>query len=323
MPEASQGKGWATEARPPGRKGEGSGNPWPELDVVADQYLGRHGSLGRLELEARPDGADWQIRRFSLAHPAGTLAGEGLWRARGADPQTKLDVTLDVQDTPAYLAAFGLPGAVKGAPTKIQGQLVWKGAPDDFDYPSLGGSLHVAVGAGQFTKIDPGIGKLLGVLSLQALPRRITLDFRDVFSEGFAFDSIVGDVRIASGVMRTDELLLNGPAARVAIGGEVNLERETQRLTVKVMPSLATSVSAGAGAAAILLAAANPLVGAAIGAGTLLAQKMMKDPIEQIFSYEYRVSGSWTDPVVERVARGRSESADAGTPVGTPAQGTR
>ena len=60
----------------------------------------------------------------------------------------------------------------------------------------LSGTLAVGVGPGQFTKIEPGIGKLLGVLSLQALPRRITLDFRDVFSEGFAFDSIDGNVKI-------------------------------------------------------------------------------------------------------------------------------
>jgi uncharacterized protein YhdP len=35
----------------------------------------------------------------------------------------------------------------------------------------------------------------------------------------------------------------------------------------------------------------------------LLAQKVLQDPIEQMFSYEYTVSGSWTDPQVERTGR--------------------
>ena len=151
--------------------------------------------------------------------------------------------------------------------------------------------------------MDPGVGKLLGVLSLQALPRRISLDFRDVFSEGFAFDTIAGNVVIARGVMRTRR-----PAGRRA-GREgaawrrtSTCRRKRSSFSVRVQPSLSSVVSTGAGAAAVALLAANPLVGAAVGAGTLLAQKIMKDPIEQMFSYEYAVRGSWSDPLVERVS---------------------
>ncbi len=129
-------------------------------------------------------------------------------------------------------------------------------------------------------KIEPGFGKLLGVLSLQSLPRRISLDFRDVFSEGFAFDEIIGNVRIVNGVMSTDNLALIGPAAKVNIAGETDLAKETQRLAVRVQPSLSGGVSAGAA----LLFLANPIVGAAVGAGSLLAQKVLKDPIEQMFT---------------------------------------
>ena len=164
-------------------------------------------------------------------------------------------------------------------------------------------------GAGRFTKVEPGIGKLLGVLSLQALPRRITLDFRDVFSEGFAFDDITGNVRIRNGVLTTDNFRLVGPAAQVAIAGDADLARETQRLTVRVQPTLSAGVSAGAA----LLFFANPLVGAAVGAGSLLAQKVLKDPIEQMFSYEYLVTGSWSDPIVSR--GGLASTASAPAPV--------
>jgi uncharacterized protein YhdP len=198
--------------------------------------------------------------------------------------------------------------ALQGAPTRIDGQLAWSGAPHEFDFPSLAGTFRISVGPGRFTKIEPGpAGKLLGVLSLQALPRRVTLDFRDVFSEGFTFDEITGTVRIASGVMTTTNLRLLGPAAKVDIAGDADLAKETQRLSVRVQPALSTSVSAGAA----LLFIANPLIGAAVGAGSLLAQAIMKDPIEQIFSYEYTVTGSWSDPVVTRSVGAGAKSSVA------------
>jgi uncharacterized protein YhdP len=283
-------------------RAEGSANPWPEVDVVAERFHGRTGVLGRMELAGRPEGTDWRVTRFAIVNDAGRIEADGSWRLLGRQQQSKFDVAVNVVDASAFLARMGLPGDIKGAPTKLEGQLAWPGAPTDFDYPLLSGTFRVQSGAGQFTKMDPGVGRLLGVLSLQSLPRRIALDFRDVFSEGFAFDSIGGSVRITSGVLHTDNLALSGPAAKVQLSGDVDLARETQVLTVRVQPSLSSVVSTGAGAAAVVLMAANPLVGAAVGAGTLLAQKLMQDPIDQMFSYEYSVRGSWSEPVVERVA---------------------
>ncbi|HEX4884489.1 MAG TPA: YhdP family protein [Casimicrobiaceae bacterium] len=286
---------------PEAPRAEGSPNPWPEVEIAAERFYGKAGMLGRLDLAGRPDGTDWRVTRFAIVNEAGRIDAEGSWRMTGRQQQSKFDVAVDVKDSPAFLARMGLPSDVRGAPTKLEGQLAWPGSPDDFEYDTLSGTFRVQSGAGQFTKMDPGMGRLLGVLSLQALPRRITLDFRDVFSEGFAFDNISGTVRIASGVMHTDNLLLAGPAAKVHLAGDVDLARETQALTVRVQPSLSSVVSTGAGAAAVALLAANPLVGAAVGAGTLLAQKIMQDPIEQMFSYEYAVRGSWSEPLVERL----------------------
>lgn len=280
---------------------EGSPNPWPEVEVSAERFHGRAGVLGRLELAGRPEGTDWRVTRFAIVNEAGRIDADGAWRMTGRQQSSAFDFAVDVRDAPAFLARMGLPHDVKGAATSIDGRLAWPGSPTDFEYATLSGTLRVKSGAGQFTRMDPGMGRLLGVLSLQALPRRITLDFRDVFSEGFAFDGIEGTVHIADGVMHTDDLKLAGPAARVHLAGDVDLEAETQSLVVRVQPSLSSAVSTGAGAAAVVLLAANPLVGAAVGAGTLLAQKLMQDPIEQMFSYEYAVKGSWSEPVVERL----------------------
>jgi len=269
---------------------------WPELDVAAESFVSKGRDLGQLELIAQPREAEWRIEKLALSNDAGRLDANGAWRNVGRQQQTKLDATLDVKDAGAFLARMGYPDAVKGTSANVHGQLTWSGSPTEFDYPTLTGAFGVATGSGRFTKIDPGIGKLLGVLSLQSLPRRIALDFQDVFSEGFAFDEITGDVRVTNGVMKTDNLRLIGPAAKVNIAGDTDLAKETQRLTVRVQPALSSGVSAGAA----LLFFANPIVGAAVGAGTLLAQSVLKDPIEQFFSYEYTVTGGWSDPIVTR-----------------------
>ncbi len=286
-------------------------NAWPEIDVAAESMVSKERDLGRLELAARPRGADWQIDRLVLVNDNGRIEAQGAWRAAGRPQQTKLDIAVDAKEAGGFLSRFGYVDAFQGAPAKIDGQLAWSGAPHEFDFPSLSGTFRIVVGPGQFTKIEPGpAGKLLGVLSLQALPRRVTLDFRDVFSEGFAFDEITGTVRIAGGVMTTTNLKLVGPAAKVDIAGDADLAKETQRLAVRVQPALSTSVSAGAA----LLFIANPLIGAAVGAGSLLAQTMLKDPIEKMFTYEYMVTGGWSDPVVTR-----STQTAASVAPGTPA----
>jgi uncharacterized protein (TIGR02099 family) len=286
-------------------------SPWPEIDVAADALISKGRDLGHLQFVAKPREVEWRIERLALDNDSGRIDADGAWRVAGPAQQTVLDIVLDTKDPAGFLARFGYPDALQGAPTKIEGQLAWAGAPHEFDYPSLSGAFRIAVGPGRFTRIEPGpAGKLLGVLSLQALPRRVTLDFRDVFSEGFTFDEVTGNVRIANGVMTTNNLKLIGPAAKIEIAGDADLAKETQHLAVHVQPPLSTSVSAGAA----LLFFANPLVGAAVGAGSLLAQSLMKDPIEKIFSFEYTVTGSWSDPVVTR-----SVAATASVAPGTPA----
>jgi len=277
-------------------------NSWPEIDIVADSFVHKDRDLGRLELTAQPRGADWQIERLQLGSDDGKLVADGWWRVGTRTQQTKLDATLDIRDAGKYLERFGLPGAVRGAPTKVQGELAWDGGPEAFDYPTLSGSFRIEAGAGQFLKLDPGPAKLLGVLSLQSLKRRLSFDYQDVFGEGFAFDDITGDVRIQNGVMKSDNVRIVGPAAKVTISGETNLARETQDLRLHVQPTLSGSVSVGA--AALMLA--NPIIGAAVGAGTLLAQKIMQDPIDQIFSTDYTVGGTWSDPTLERTSRAAS-----------------
>ena len=130
-----------------------------------------------------------------------------------------------------------------------------------------------------------------------ALPRRITLDFRDVFSEGFAFDNISGDMKVDAGVLHTGDLEVRGPAAKVFITGSTDLARETHDLHLRVQPTLSETVAVGVIVGQAAVGILNPAVGAAV----YLGQKLLRDPVEKIFSYDYAVSGPWADPKVEKL----------------------
>lgn len=264
----------------------------PGLDIEAADFRLRGMPLGRLELLARNQDGIWQLEKLALRSPDGVLEGSGRWLSRGEPQRTWLDFRLDTEDAGAYLGRLGHPAALRGGKAGLKGEVSWQGAPIRVDYPSLQGRLELLAENGQFRKLEPGVGRLLGVLSLQSLPRRITLDFRDVFSEGFAFDRVSGSIEIDRGVMRTENLEIRGPAARVFMRGSTNLDQETQDLRVTVQPTLSESVAIGAAAGLI-----NPVAGVI----TYLAQKTLGDPIEKLFSFDYAVTGRWDDPKVDKL----------------------
>jgi len=265
----------------------------PGLDIVADSFSLRGKPLGKLELLAANHASGWRIEKLLLANPEGTLTADGQWRLAQAVPDVQLNFKLESSNAGKLLERFGYPDALKRGTATIAGKLAWKGAPTSLDQSSLSGEFKLEAANGQFNKLEPGVGRLLGILSLQSLPRRITLDFRDVFSEGFAFDNINGNIKVTNGVMTTDKLQILGPSAKVLMSGEASLANETQNLRVRVQPALGESAAIGA-------MIANP----AIGAAAWLAQKILQDPLGQIFAFEYKVTGGWADPKVEKIAAG-------------------
>jgi uncharacterized protein (TIGR02099 family) len=266
----------------------------PAVDLVIENFRLRNMALGELRLVAENRAGAWQAK-LDIRNDAAQLTGEGRWRHSASAAETALNFRLDVADAEKLLGRLGLPDAVRRGAGRIDGDLSWAAAPFAFDLSSLSGRLKADIEKGQFKKLEPGVGRLLGVLSLQSLPRRITLDFRDVFSEGFAFDSIVGEVKLDQGMMSTDELNIRGPAAKVLLSGRANLVMETQDLKVRVQPALGESIAVGA-------MIASPVVGAAVW----LAQKALNDPLDQAFAYEYAVTGGWNDPKVEKIGRNPS-----------------
>jgi len=266
----------------------------PALDVVADHFTLGSMDLGKLNLQAASDDKGWLLKSISLSAPDMSLTGTGSWlRSTG----TRVEFKLESEDAGSMLGHFGLANTVRKGSVDFEGDLSWRGLPTSLHYPSMTGTLKLKASDGQFRKMEPGAGRLIGILSLQSLPRRITLDFRDVFSEGFAFDRISGDMHVEAGILHTGDLEVRGPAAKVFISGSTDLNREEHDLRVRVQPTLSETVAVGVIVGQAALGVLNPAVGAAV----YLGQKVLRDPVEKMFSYDYTVSGSWADPKVEKV----------------------
>jgi len=272
----------------------------PELDVVAEDFVLGSSRLGRLELDAQNVGSghtrSWQVKHLLIENPDGKISGSGQWKREPGSQARRMTMalTVDVSNAGNLLNRFGMAGTMKNGSGKISGNLTWLGSPFAIDYPSLSGDLQLSADKGQFLKAEAGAGRLLGVMSLQALPRRISLDFRDIFSQGFAFDSIRASAAISKGVVSTHDFKMTGVNASVLIEGEVDLRSETQDLHVLVLPQL------NAESASVLYAfIASP----AIGIATLVGQWVLRHPLSKIFSYEYDLTGSWADPQVKKHER--------------------
>jgi uncharacterized protein (TIGR02099 family) len=286
----------------------------PGLDIVAENFELFGKKLGHLELIASnaltSATREWHIDKLTLTNGDAQLKASGKWSAKEGESNSSLNYALDIGNAGRLLDRLGFSNVLRGGKGKMDGDINWKGMPFALDIPSLSGQVKLELAAGQFLKVDPGAAKLLGVLNLQALPRRLVLDFRDVFSDGFAFDGIAATANIAQGVAKTDNFKMRSVNATVLMDGSADIGKESQNLHVAVIPEI------NAGAASVVYAlAVNPV----IGVGTFLAQLFLREPLMRAFTFEYNVTGSWKDPVVTKLER---KAENSPKPIGSAADST-
>lgn len=271
---------------------------FPTFDLAVDNLTWNKISWGKLELllGKQVNGSEqiWLAERIHVTTPEGVMAGDGKWIITPDSQQTQINIGLDIFNSGRLLSRLGYPDSVKDGAGRLEGNFYWQGGPQAFGVAVLDGALKLNVGKGQFLQVDPGIGKLLSVFSLQALPKRITLDFTDVFSKGFKFDQISSTAQIRQGLMQIDDFKIEGSAAKVTMRGQVDLIQETQDLRVRILPTISDTVS-------LLGFAAGP----AVGMGVLLANKIFRDPLDKLVSFEYNVDGTWAAPNVVKLGNSR------------------
>jgi uncharacterized protein YhdP len=288
----------APPAAAPG--GTDPGGVPPLLFDVDDLRIGST-AMGRARFRSTPVAGGLRMDEFTTAGGKQRLTASGSWSGRGASARTQLKLDADSDDIGALLDGFGFGGQVGGGKGRFGVEANWRGGPGEFDTATVGARLSVDAHDGHLLEIEPGAGRVLGLLGVAQLRRRLTLDFSDIFSKGFAFDRIQGNAQLAQGQLRTDDLRVRGPAAEIHVRGTTDLRNQRFDQTVDVLPKsggILTAVGALAG---------GP-VGAAVGA---VANAVLDKPMRGIGAKSYRVTGPWASPKVEVIARNASAQPEA------------
>ncbi|MCK6371876.1 MAG: hypothetical protein L6Q83_11250, partial [Gammaproteobacteria bacterium] len=294
---------WLLEPEPGDSGGPLDPRNAPAFELrAADTILGDW-RLGQVEMnvERVPDGL--VARRIATRASSFGIDAEGAWRVMADDVQRQssgIRATLKGNDVAATLQDLGFEPVMTGKKVGMKVDLSWPGSPGANIRSSASGRIEVDFEKGQVTNVEPGGGRILGLLSITALPRRLSLDFRDVFKEGLGFDSIKGDFGVESGVAYTCNLGLSGPAANIAVIGRTDLGGRLYDQLAVVRPEVSS-----------MLAMGGAVLGGPVGGVTmLLISQIFSKPISTLGESYYRVTGGWDDPTVKRVQRGEVD-ADA------------
>lgn len=291
--------------------------PLPTLDLrVADLRWG-DAALGRLSLTLRREPSGLRVPHLELWGPGDThVTGDAGWTDGEGGGRSRTTVELESADTGLLLRALDYAPVLSEAPLKAKAQLNWSGGLTEFAPASSEGRIEAQVGAGRILALEPGVGRVLGFFNLGALSRRLSLDFTDIYERGFSFERMDADIRVGDGQAELRRFDIEGPASTIHANGFTDLRARTFNQTVTVEPRIGSSV------ALATAVAGGPVAGAAV----YLVDKVIGGAIDKLGSYQYQVTGPWSDPELTRLgwepfASQAPTGSSASDPPGTGAQG--
>ena len=286
----------------------GGGTPMRELDprelpglqLHSDEFAVGTRQLGRLDAEILSDPLGLRLVSFESANLGFSAQGSGGW-FRGADGDTtRFAVSLSSSDVAGTLEQLGFDPIIEARLAEVTASVFWPGPPSGEWMQHVSGDLALRADTGSLIDVQPGAGRMVGLMSFSALPRRLALDFRDVFNKGFVFDEITADFVIIDGDAYTDNLKLTGPAAEIGIVGRTGLrDRDYRQQAV---------VTAEPGK--MLPTVGGLLGGPGVAAALLIFTRIFKEPLKGIGRASYCVTGNWHEPVVERLTAEQLERGE-------------
>ncbi|HWU77057.1 MAG TPA: YhdP family protein [Rhodanobacter sp.] len=273
---------------------------------VGDLRMG-DAKLGEARLETWPTMKGMHIEQLRALSRRVQITASGDWNGTASDSHTHMRINFSAEDLGAMLGAFGFDGLVNGGKTHDQLDASWPGGPSALSLATMNGKLSVDVRDGRIPEASsPGVGRLLGLVSLAELPRRLTLDFGDVFGKGLGFDSITGDFHLADGNATTRNLVIDGPSANISFTGRTGLRAHDYDQQMHVIPHVGNSL---------------PLVGAVVAgpigaAAGFAVQGLLGKGLNKAASARYRITGSWNDPVITLLEKHLPAAPAATVPLG-------
>jgi len=266
----------------------------PSITLTADDFALAERHFGALEMILVRTADGLEAEKLATRDPTFEFDATGRWVADDNEElgsRTYVAATLNSSDVAPTLTRLDFAQGISGDSMGIQMDLSWSGGPRASFYGVLDGEVHVSMEQGQLEEVEPGAGRMLGLVSFVSLPRRLNLDFRDVFSKGFGYDTIDGTFNITDGVAMTCDLSLEGPAADVGIVGSTNLVTSEYEQGAVISANVGNTL---------------PIVGAVVGgppgaAAMLIFSQIFKKPLQEMGQVFYGISGPWEDPEIEPI----------------------
>lgn len=295
-PKDASGKALPDTGPTPAQAARTGVNPasLPPFHLLVDDLRLGNAHLGQARLESWPTAKGMHLDQLRALSPSVQITASGDWNGSPEDSQTHLAIDFSAEDIGKMLDALGFDGLFNGGKTRAHLDGTWPGSPSAITLANLEGRLQVHVTDGRIPEADsPGVGRLLGLVSLAELPRRLTLDFGDVFGKGLAFDSIDGSFLFADGNATTQNMKIKGPAAEITVTGRTGLRARDYDQQLLVVPHVGNSL---------------PVVGAVVGgpvgaAAGLAVQGLLGRGLNKAASARYAITGSWDKPKITLIEK--------------------
>ena len=265
----------------------------PAISLIVKNLIINEEPIGKLLLETSRAKKGIKIDTLFLTGENLQADISGQWVNLGPTQKTDLIIDLNSPDMGKALKQLGFAQQIEQGEAEISGQLNWLDSPLNVKKSKLGGQLDLDIKKGRFMELEPGVGRILGILNIAALSRRLTLDFSDLFKDGFTFDEITGKFTFDEGNAYTDDMTIKSPSALIELSGRTGVATEDFDQVVTVTPSLQSGLT-------IAGAVAGGPAGAAIG---FVAQKLIGNEVDKIARTRYKVEGPWDKPEITKLKK--------------------
>ncbi|MDH5300234.1 MAG: YhdP family protein [Gammaproteobacteria bacterium] len=283
------------DRQPATGKGDNSLRPseMPELRITSTDFRYNNIRFGQLQLDTRRTDKGMKLDTLAMRTATTRITAKGEWQEQKGQQLSKFDIVVDSESLGQALSDWGYAETIANGTTKMNISARWPGTPIDFTFRNLTGTASLNVKDGRLLDVKPGAARLFGLLSVQTLPRRLILDFSDVFAKGMQFDTLKGDFKIENGKAFTSGLAMDGPAAQIDMAGQIDLAAGQYDQVVTIVPKVGASL---------------PVLGALtvapqVGATLFLLQKVFEKQIDEVSTIQYSVRGPWEQPIIEKIEK--------------------
>ena len=279
-------------------------NEMPNLDIKSERIVYQDKEFNNLILRTQTEENKFNILQLDFVRNDIALKSSGFWQfdSRNNDNVSVFNIAVKGKDFGKTIDELGLGESLRNGEIDFKGQIGWGAELYNINWPTLIGEVHLSLEDGYLKNVEPGAGRFVGLLSLNALPKRLFLDFGDVVREGTKFKKIEGTFNINGEIMETQNASMDGPSAKVNIIGTTNLRDKTYDQSMIIQPKVGDTLPVIGGLAA----------GSTVGWGLLLLNKLFNNPIDKSIEIEYKVTGSWEEPDVTLVPRPKAAPEQTG-----------